>query len=311
MESALKKAMSLTLSVIIPTYRRGDFLARALASLERELAPGSEVIVVDQSLPNPSVVSSLRERFPFMIYVHRAEPNLPAARNEGIFRSHGDILFFLDDDAVVLSGCIAEHLTLHEWKGIGAVAGRIRIVNGSPWPEAREVTRIDPATGESAGNFDLDTEGPVLYACGAHFSVKRSAVGAAGLFDPNFRGNALFEEADFFYRMRATGLVVWYTPRAVVEHHCAPDGGCRAREGTAYLLDRIHNHALFYFRHVQRLPSRAFLQYMKNIAEFVSRDGKGGHSLPRLLRCADALVRGFLHARVQVGRIDGEPRGTL
>jgi GT2 family glycosyltransferase len=300
--------MSQTLSIIIPTYRRSDHLPHALASLEGEMPPGTKVIVVDQSLPNPSLVTSLHDRFAFMTYVHLPEPNLPAARNEGIRRSRGDLLFFLDDDATVLPGCIAEHLSLHERKDIGAVAGRIRNVNGAAWPEAQEVVRLDPGTGEVRGNFDLDREGPVLYACGAHFSVKRSAVASAGLFDPRFRGNALFEEADFFFRMRAKGLSVWYTPRALVEHHLAPEGGCRAQGGTAYLLDRMHNHALFYFRHVRSRPSRAFLEYMKNLAEFVSRNGHGGHHSPvRLIRCAGALIRGFLHAGIPVARMEEKP----
>jgi GT2 family glycosyltransferase len=206
-----------------------------------------------------------------------------------------------------MPGCIAEHLVLHERTDVGAVAGRIRNVKGPSWPEAAEVAFINPDTGESRGNFDLDTEGPVVYGCGAHFSVKRSAIAAAGLFDPHFRGNALFEEADFFFRMRARGLTAWYTPRAIVEHYCAQAGGCRALEGTAYLLDRIHNHSLFYFRHVHALPSRAFIRFMKNLAEFVSRDGKGGHSLPLLVKCASALVLGWLHARAGVERLEAAP----
>jgi GT2 family glycosyltransferase len=299
--------MAKTLSIIIPTYHRADFLPRAIASVKLEFPADAELIIVDQSPPNPGFVASLKEQFPGLIYIHRAEPNLPAARNEGILRSKGEILFFLDDDAAMLPGCVAEHVALHERSEIGAVAGRIRIVNGTGWPKTDEVTFIDPATGESRGNFDLDTEGPVLYACGAHFSVKRSAIAAAGLFDVNFTGNALFEEADFFYRMRNAGLTVWYTPRAIVEHHLATDGGCRAREGTAYLLDRIHNHALFYFRHIHRRPKKEFLGFMKNIAEFVSRKERGGHSITRLLRCVRALMRGYLHARKPVEPFDDRP----
>jgi GT2 family glycosyltransferase len=299
--------MSLSLSVVIPTYRRSELLERAIASLQNEMPPATEVIVVDQSPPDPTFAASLRDKFKFLTYLHRAEPNLPAARNEGIRRSGGAIIFFLDDDAVVTPGCIAEHFLLHERRDLGAVAGRIRNVNGPPWPPASEVAHIDAATGASTGNFDLDIEGPVVYGCGAHFSVKRSSIAAAGLFDPHFRGNALFEEADFFFRMRAQGLTAWYTPRAIVEHYCAPSGGCRAQEGTAYLIDRIHNHSLFYFRHLQALPSRAFLRFMKNLAEFVSRDRRGGHSLPLLVKCASALALGCLHARARVERLEAAP----
>ncbi len=283
-----------TLSVIIPTYNRHALLRRAVASVLECGAGLAQVIVVDQTPGCRPLHQQLLAEFPGIDFVALPKANLPAARNAGVARSKAQIVFFLDDDAIVRPGCFEAHLAAHGRESVEAVAGRIRNVNGPAWPKTPQVTRINPETGEGVGNFDLDYEGPVLYACGAHMSIKRSALEKTGGFDAHFRGNALFEETDFFFRLRKSGGLVWYTPQAVVDHLLEPAGGCRKEQGYPYLLDRIHNHALFYFRHVRRTPSKSFLAYMRNLIEFASRSGSG-HDLSKAIRCLTELTRAYLH----------------
>jgi GT2 family glycosyltransferase len=126
-------------------------------------------------------------------------------------------------------------------------------------------------TGETSGNFDLDYEGAVLYATGGHLSVKRPVFARTGLFNPFFAGNALYEDVDFSFRARKCGFTIWYNPRALVYHYPSTGGGCHAEKNSPYLTTRLHNHTLFYLLHIQIIPSKHYIIYMKNLIEFISR----------------------------------------
>lgn len=92
-------------SVIIPTYRRPDTLARAINSVLNQSYPNFEVIVVDDNDPNTEDRSSTEQLMlgyrdhPKVKYVkHLHNKNGAAARNTGIKISEGDYITFLDDD---------------------------------------------------------------------------------------------------------------------------------------------------------------------------------------------------------------------
>ena len=93
-----------TATVVIPTHRRPESLARALAVVARQHAPGLrwDVVVVDNATP-PTVGHLQTARV-----VHEPEPGASAARNRGIAEA-GDsaIVVFLDDDAVPEPGWLA------------------------------------------------------------------------------------------------------------------------------------------------------------------------------------------------------------
>ncbi len=275
--------------VIIPTYRRPKRCRRAAESV-LAAAPGISVIVVEQS-SNPVTVPF---EHPRVTTIRLQKPGLPNARNVGIRKSSADILLFMDDDAEMQPGCVDEHLRRHLSDGrIGIVAGRIRQTGNTKWANTSTVAHIDMKSGNTTGNFDLDFDGPVAYATGGHFSVKRCVLGQSGMFDRRFRGSALFEDVDFSLRVRRYGFAITYAPQAVVTHSSGDEGGCSTGSKITRLLDRIHNHALFYARHVHSVPGREFLLEMRNVAEFASRTDTGGHNPLVFSQCFFSLVSGF------------------
>ncbi|MBD3392168.1 MAG: glycosyltransferase [Chitinivibrionales bacterium] len=281
------------ISVVIPTYKRHAVLRRALESIAPLREAADEVVVVDQSPDAHQQKSAVKKDFPFIAYLCLPSPGLPASRNMGVFTTRGDIILFVDDDIIMDKNCIRQHLNAHRRDGVHVVAGRIRQMRGAQWAPAETVAAIDPDTGVTTGNFDLDYEGFVEYATGGHMSVKRDVFRRVGLFNTRFRGNALFEDIDFSCRVTRKGLGIWYNPRAMVHHHPQDAGGCHASHGASYLLDRLYNHTLFYFLNIARVPSRAFLEYQKNLAEFISRDPSGGHRVTMLLRCLAMACRAY------------------
>lgn len=83
-------------SVIIPCYNHGHFLAEAIESvLDQTWAP-LEIIVVDDG--SSDTTPRVAQRYPAVVYVWQTNQGLSAARNAGVERSCGDYLLFLDAD---------------------------------------------------------------------------------------------------------------------------------------------------------------------------------------------------------------------
>ena len=287
--------MSTEISIIIPTYKRHSSLKRTLKSVIESMPSSSEIIVVDQSPDSKEKSRSFCKQYPFLKYLFLSKPSLPNARNTGIIKSRGNIILFLDDDTTVHPDCFKEHIASHSQKGIGAVAGRIKQMNkGVSWAETSTVASIDNQTGETKGNFDLDFEGDVLYATGGHMSVKRKIVKNTGLFNTLFIGNALFEDIEFSLRVRKRGYPIYYNPRAIVHHYPDNKGGCHDSNNTQYLMERLHNHILFYFLHISTLPSKEFALYIKNLIEYISRITNNSHSILKILLCMLFIFKAYI-----------------
>ena len=89
--------VSLTLSVVIPTFNRASFLRRAIESARSQLREGDEIIVVDDGSTDetPSLLEEYREE----IRVLRGDRGgAGVARNRGIRAAAGDLVAFLDSD---------------------------------------------------------------------------------------------------------------------------------------------------------------------------------------------------------------------
>lgn len=90
-----------SVSVILPTYNRPGYLARALASVRAQTFLDYEIIVVNDG---GEEVRKLCDLFGPVIYKsHGENRGLPAARNAGIRLASGRYIAYLDDDDVWLS----------------------------------------------------------------------------------------------------------------------------------------------------------------------------------------------------------------
>lgn len=93
------------ISIIVPTYNRPEQLTNALESIALQRDARFEVIVVNDGGADVSgVIAHWNGRLTIQ-HVHLKENGgLARARNEGIRRARGEVLAFLDDDDVMLSG---------------------------------------------------------------------------------------------------------------------------------------------------------------------------------------------------------------
>lgn len=84
-------------SVIIPTYNRGEFIGKAIDSVLKQTYTNYEIIVVDDGSTDDTrkVVKSYGKK---VRYIYQENKGPSAARNRGINAAKGEYVAFLDSD---------------------------------------------------------------------------------------------------------------------------------------------------------------------------------------------------------------------
>lgn len=93
--------MKSTISVIIPTHNRAEFLMDVLESVYCQTRKPFEIIVVDDGSTD-NTREAVSKSFKDVDYIHQKNSGPAAARNAGIARARGDVIVFLDDDDLLL-----------------------------------------------------------------------------------------------------------------------------------------------------------------------------------------------------------------
>lgn len=91
----MKRVSSIT--AIIPTYNRKNWLGEALDSVLQQTRPPEEIILVDDGSTD-GTAAFVRERYPAVRYLSREKQGPAAARNAGAAAANGEWLAFLDSD---------------------------------------------------------------------------------------------------------------------------------------------------------------------------------------------------------------------
>lgn len=89
--------MQETISVVIPTFNYGSYIAEAILSAVEQTFPPSEIIVVDDG-SSDDTESKVRAFGDAVTYIRQQNSGVGAARNRGVAESTGDLIAFLDAD---------------------------------------------------------------------------------------------------------------------------------------------------------------------------------------------------------------------
>jgi succinoglycan biosynthesis protein ExoM len=203
--------------VSICTYGRPDGLAALLESLEPQLKPGDRVVVIDNN-PDQSTTTRLRDTFDWVEFVHEPQPGIPAARNRALSQIADEwAIIFVDDDEVVTPGWLDCHREFARESDGGAFFGPVISLYGQH-PDRRVVKggildRPRRATG---------TRMP--YGATNNTLLKSRAVEEFGplQFDERFTASG-GSDVDFFARLRAKGVELYWNDDAVVYEHIPDD----------------------------------------------------------------------------------------
>ena len=130
--------MPKTVSVIITTHNRPDYLKESLAAVLKQTVLPKEVFVIDDgsSVSYEEVLNLFpRELFEYVKVPVASGAN--AARNLGISKSNSDIIAFLDDDDIWDENYLEQHINAHD-EGADAVTCGYRFL------ETPEKIHINP-----------------------------------------------------------------------------------------------------------------------------------------------------------------------
>jgi glycosyltransferase involved in cell wall biosynthesis len=220
------------ISAIICTHNRDTYLGAAIDSLlMQEFAAGFEVVVVDNnSSDRTREVVEQRLSNPKMKYVFEPILGLSVARNTGAKESRGEIIAYLDDDAVACDRWLQILYSAYENNSKIAIAGgKVTLL----WPQGIQQPQwLSPGLASNLGAYDLgDTivyiEQPGLTPRGLNYSIRRSFLNEIGGFDPhlgrvgkNLLSNEELQMTEFALQR---GWQVAYLPDALVAHNVAPE----------------------------------------------------------------------------------------
>jgi len=119
--------MCLTTTIVITSYRRGWALRYSLSSLvDQSIHPDEVIIVLKPSGDNSEqVIEEFKEKLPIRLLIQK-KGFVVDAIEEGIKNATGDIILFIDDDAIAEKEWIKKYLTLFKKvSDAGGIAGLI------------------------------------------------------------------------------------------------------------------------------------------------------------------------------------------
>ncbi|HET9232995.1 MAG TPA: glycosyltransferase family A protein, partial [Candidatus Eisenbacteria bacterium] len=119
---------ALPVSIVIPTYRRGEVLLDTVRYLRTLEAPAAEILLLDQTEAHETATEQrLRALHDagHVRWVRLEAPSITHAMNEGLALAANPVVLFLDDDIVPGTRLVEAH---HEAQTSGAadiVAGQV------------------------------------------------------------------------------------------------------------------------------------------------------------------------------------------
>lgn len=238
-------------SIVINTLNRAKYLEDAIRGVHQLNYDNVELIVVNG--PSTDHTEQVLAPWADRIKIRScSEPNLSMSRNVGIEAASGDVVAFLDDDAVphpewlrFLSYHYADPRT-------GAVGGFTIDNTGREWQVRKTICdrfgnahNVDNFFDERPLNFAGSPFYPSLL--GTNSSFRRSALLDIGGFDHTFA--YLLDETDVCLRLVDAGWRVAYEPEALVFHQFAESHVRTSTRKPRTLYPSVVSKVYFILRH--------------------------------------------------------------
>ncbi|MCS4089993.1 glycosyltransferase family 2 protein [Rhizobium sp. BK176] len=236
-----------SLSIVVLTFRRDDALLDTLERISSALGTsGFQLVLVDNNADGKNRRTMI-DRFEDAVLVdERYNMGVAAGRNKGISVATGDVLLFLDDDALLeVPADFTTRLTDlfdHDPK-LGVVAFR-SFVGAQRIEDPIEFPHTDKSK-------DHDSRFDTFRFIGVAHAIRRSLLNQTGLYCASFFYG--MEEFDLSYRALKLGYRIEFRPEFRVQHMKANAG----RLPSSAVIRRMYANKLSVgWMH---LPARLFL----------------------------------------------------
>lgn len=236
-------------SVVVPTCRRNDALARCLNRLmaDRQEFPFDqfEVVVADDGPVEDNARLLVTHTYPWARWVAGPRRGPAANRNRGASQARGRWLAFTDDDCLPQPGWLSSFAKRLDSPG----GDKLRVLEGRT--TAGEGTPRGPRYTSPVNEY-----GGLMWSC--NFAVERRFFFELGGFDERFPFPHL-EDVDLRLRLDDRQEPYPFVPEALVEHPPRPESSARSwvrsRESAFYLAQKrrvplaaVHFGPYFYLR---------------------------------------------------------------
>lgn len=291
-----------SLTAAICTHDRPHLLKRALSSLVAQQGALAEILVVDNAPSDGRTRTLVADAFPSVRYLHEPSPGLDFSRNRALRAATGEVVAFLDDDAVADPGWSAALTAAFQAPGVGAVTGRVEALTLET--EAQRLFEANGGFGRGSRRVHLphDAGQPlhgrrapliawaVSVGSGCSLAVRRDLALRLGGFDEALDLGEVLPgggDHDILWRVLESGYEVVYEPGALARHEHRREPAAMAAQvaGHQRALVALVVKILARTRGRRRAPIAAFLAW---------RLLKPGHRLARRAMGRDPLPASLL-----------------
>ncbi len=216
--------LSAKVSVIIPTYRRPQFLQRAVQSVLNQTYDNIEVVVVDDNMPD----SEARDKTAELMMKYASDDRVKyvcnarsmgggPARNEGIKAANGEYITFLDDDDEYLPCKVEVQLAFVLENGLEMAFSDVCLcdANGKTVEYRRHDYVTDCSNAELLRQHILHSLGPT-----STFMIRRDVLLNAG----GFIDVPMGQDFMLMWRMIEAGTKIGYFPESNIIQYLHDEG---------------------------------------------------------------------------------------
>ena len=219
-------------SVVIPLFEKGPYVARAVQSVLRQTMSPREIIIVDDGSTDngPRIVQAIND--PRIRLIRQRNAGVSAARNNGIAACDTPWVALLDAD--------------DEWKPgfLGAIAARslrhpeVACI-GTDFTNDQGVPMVGLQTDVVDDFFELSLQRGIPPLCSSAVAIRRDALAAAGGFPV---GCGAMEDTDTWMRLAWTGSIGFVSQPLAVYHLDIPDSASKQNRREPELPIMIETH---------------------------------------------------------------------
>ena len=257
----------MTITAIVPTYRRPKDLERCLEALKQQTRQADEVLVTvrDTDHKTWTFLEAFDRAFLPLRAVTVKVPGVVAAMNAGLDVAQGEIVAFTDDDAAPHPDWLERLEVYYADDQVGGVGGKDFIYEGNQLQQGeRTVVGKVQWFGRVIGNhhFGVGEARSVEVLKGVNMSFRRCAI-APIRFDERMLGTGaqVHFECSCCFTLKRAGWKLIYDPKIVVDHY----PGQRFDEDQRHKFDRmatvnqVHNETLGMLEYLPPLRRAIYL----------------------------------------------------
>ncbi len=232
------------ISVVIVSFGRPRLLRRAILGVSQCQNAAFEIVVVADDAGRAAAAT-----LPFaqhLTLLPQDQPNIAVARNAGIAAATGDIIAFIDDDAVPEPNWLSRIVAAFADGDVAAVTGLVLGRNGisTQWGNMSVDNRGRDQWVRDGGSLEA---GEAVKLHGTNMAIRASVLRDLGGFDPAFE--FFMDDTDLARRLAADRAKTIYAPDAIVHHGFAASSRRRDDRIPLSLFDIGASTAVFLAKH--------------------------------------------------------------